>query len=66
MHACPMMDGKMVAGSGAMAGKASGGKMMMEGNDRHCMTAPAAPKAAEPLQDHDHSAAAPKPPGKPK
>ena len=66
MHACPMMDGKMASGSAAMAGKAPDGKMMMEGKGMHCMAAPATAKGAEPPQDHDHSAAAPKSPEKPK
>jgi hypothetical protein len=67
MHACPMMHGTMAAGSGAMAGKAPDGKMMMmEGKDMHCMAAPTAAKTAESPQDHDHSAPASKSPEKPK
>ena len=65
MHACPMMDGKMAAGSGPMGGKGPGGKMtdvkmMMDGKDMHCMPAPASAKGAEAPHDHEHPDAAPK------
>jgi hypothetical protein len=66
MRPCPMMDGKMAAGAGPMAGKGPdgklmAGKMMMDGKDMHCM--PAAPTAKAPDAPHDHEhpdAAAPK------
>ncbi len=62
---CPMMDGTMAAGSGAMAGKAPDGKMMdgkmmMGGRDMHCMAGPLAEKGEDAAHDHDHPAAAPK------
>ncbi len=62
MHACLMMDGKMAAASGPMAGRGRGGKMMdgkmmMDGKDMHCMPAPA--KGAEAPHDHEHPDAAP-------
>jgi hypothetical protein len=62
MKGCPMMDGKMAAGSGPMAGKGPDGKimdgkMMMDGKDMHCMGAPAAAKGADAPHDHEHPAA---------
>ena len=56
MAGCPMMDGKMMGGAGAMAGKGADGKMMMDPKDMHCMAAPApaAPAGADASHDHDH------------
>lgn len=60
MHACKMMDGKMMAGSAAMARKGPEGKMMMDPKDMHCMPAPAAATGTNAAHDHEHPAAAPK------
>jgi hypothetical protein len=60
MHPCKMMDGKMMAGSAAMAAKGPEGKMIMEPKDMHCMLAPAAATGAKAAHDHEHPAAAPK------
>lgn len=64
MKGCPMMDGKMAAGSGAMVGKAPDSKMMdgrmMDGKDMRCVAGPPTEKGADAAHDHDHPAAAPK------
>lgn len=66
MKGCPMMAGKMAAGSGPMAGaapdgKMMDGKMMMDGKDMHCMAEPTPAKPAGAPQDHEHpDATAPK------
>jgi hypothetical protein len=59
-HACPMTDGKMMGESGAMAGKAADGKMMMDHKDMHCMPAAAPAEGADAPHDHEHPDAAPK------
>ena len=60
MHACKMMDRKMMAGSAAMAGKGPESKMMMDPKDMHCMPAPAAATGADAPHEHVHPDAAPK------
>ena len=60
MHACKMMDRKMMPGSAAMAGKGPESKMMMDPKDMHCMPAPAAATGANAAHDHEHPPAAPK------
>jgi len=54
MAACPMMDGKMMGGAGAMAGKGPDGKMMMDPKDMHCMSALTVPAVAGTDGPHDH------------
>jgi hypothetical protein len=61
MNGCPMMDGTMPAGPAAMAGKGPDGKMMMDGKDMHCMSAPPIAKGEDAPHDHVHpDAVAPK------
>ena len=60
MHACKMMDGNMMAGSVALAGKGPEGKMMKDPKDMHCMPAPATTAGANAAHDHEHLAAPPK------
>ena len=60
MHACKMMDGNMMAGSVALAGKGPEGKMMKDPKDMHCMPAPATTAGANAAHDHEHPAAPPK------
>ena len=57
MQACKMMDGKMIAGSAAMADKGHKGKTMMDPKDMHCTLAPATTTGANAAHDHEHLAA---------
>lgn len=59
-HACKMMEGKLMAGPGAMAGKGPDGKMMMDAKDMPCMPPPDTAKGADARHDHAHPDTAPK------
>lgn len=59
-HACKMMEGKVMAGPGATAGKGPEGKMMMDAKNMPCMPAPAIAKGADAPHDHAHPDIAPK------
>lgn len=54
MKACPMMDGKMGAGSSPMSGKGPDGQMMMADKDMHCMGVPVDANSADAPHDHEH------------
>ena len=59
MKACPMMDGKMGAGSSPMSGEGPDGKMMdgqmmMAGKDMHCMGVPVDANSADAPHEHEH------------
>ena len=60
MRACKMMDGKMMAGSAAMAGKGPAGDMMRDPKDMHCMPTPATAPGAHAPHDHENPGVAPK------